>query len=197
VRVASIPLDGPSASQLHAARPPSPDDQANGHDQSRDQQLPDSSDEDGSGSLAFDAFFLRYQRPLSIYLRRLLPTEESATDLTQEVFFGAWPRFVVALLNYLGIVAEVYREIGIADWLDELEPEHRQQVSVGTATVAVILNRLGFSNRCLYHLLGQPLGQVQPLPPPSMSSSCAPNSGCDWHKWTALRRWLVRSGRWA
>jgi hypothetical protein len=100
-------------------------------------------------------------------------------------------------LDHLGIVAGVCQEIGLAAYLDALAGPNEQQVSVGTATVAMILNGLGFSNRCLYHLLGQPLGQVQPLPPPSMSSSCAPNSGCLWHKWTALRRWLVRSGRWA
>jgi transposase len=59
-------------------------------------------------------------------------------------------RYVVEHLNHLGIVAEVCREIGVADWLDEQEPGHRQQVSVGTATVAMVLNGLGFSNRRLY-----------------------------------------------
>ena len=52
--------------------------------------------------------------------------------------------------NQLGIVAEVCREIGIADWLDQQEPGNRQMVSVGTATVALVLNGLGFSNRRLY-----------------------------------------------
>jgi transposase len=60
------------------------------------------------------------------------------------------PRYVVEHLNHLGIVAEVCREIGVADWLDQQEPGHRQQVSVGTATVALVLNGLGFSNRQLY-----------------------------------------------
>src|SRR5258707_14295087 len=59
-------------------------------------------------------------------------------------------RDVVEHLNHLGLVAEVCREIGVADWLDEQEPENRQQVSVGTATVALVLNGLGFSNRRLY-----------------------------------------------
>jgi transposase len=59
-------------------------------------------------------------------------------------------RYVVEHLNHLGIVAEVCREIGVADWLDQQEPGHRQQVSVGTATVALVLNGLGFSNRRLY-----------------------------------------------
>jgi transposase len=50
----------------------------------------------------------------------------------------------------LGIVAEVSREIEVADWLDQQEPSHRQYVSVGTARVAMALNGLGFSNRRLY-----------------------------------------------
>src|SRR5215468_6099549 len=59
-------------------------------------------------------------------------------------------RYVVEHLNHLGIVAEVCREIGVAEWLDQQEPGNRQQVSVGTATVAMVLNGLGFSNRQLY-----------------------------------------------
>ena len=58
--------------------------------------------------------------------------------------------YVVEHLNHLGIVAEVCREIGVAAWLDEQEPGRRQAVSVGTATVALVLNGLGFSNRQLY-----------------------------------------------
>jgi len=57
---------------------------------------------------------------------------------------------VVEHLHHLGIVAEVCREIGVAEWLDQQEPGNRQQVSVGTATVALVLNGLGFSNRRLY-----------------------------------------------
>jgi transposase len=53
-------------------------------------------------------------------------------------------------LDHLGIVAGVCQEIGLARWLDAQEPEKRQQVSVGTATVAMVLNGLGFSNRQLY-----------------------------------------------
>ncbi len=59
-------------------------------------------------------------------------------------------RFVVEHLNHLGLVAEVCREIGVAEWLDQQDPTKRQQVSVGTATVALVLNGLGFSNRRLY-----------------------------------------------
>ena len=53
-------------------------------------------------------------------------------------------------LDHLGIVAGVCQEIGLAEWLDAQDPDNRQQVSVGTATVAMILNGLGFSNRQLY-----------------------------------------------
>jgi len=53
-------------------------------------------------------------------------------------------------LDHLGIVVGVCQEIGLAAWLDAQDPDNRQQVSVGTATVAMILNGLGFSNRQLY-----------------------------------------------
>ena len=53
-------------------------------------------------------------------------------------------------LDHLGIVAGVCQEIGLAAWLDAQDPGNRQQVSVGIATVAMILNGLGFSNRQLY-----------------------------------------------
>jgi len=59
-------------------------------------------------------------------------------------------QYVVEHLNHLGIVAQVCREIGVAQWLDQQDPTNRQQVSVGTATVALVLNGLGFSNRQLY-----------------------------------------------
>jgi transposase len=49
-------------------------------------------------------------------------------------------------------VAGVCQEIGLAAYLDEQEskPNSQRQVSGGTATVAMILNGLGFSNRRLY-----------------------------------------------
>jgi transposase len=70
-------------------------------------------------------------------------------------------------LDHLGIVAGVCQEVGIAEWLDKQAGEGRRGVSVGKATVAMILNGLGFSNRQLYlvpqyfenkpveHLLGE------------------------------------------
>jgi len=62
-------------------------------------------------------------------------------------------RYVVEHLNHLGIVAEVCREIEVAAWLDQHDPTSCRQVSVGTATVALVLNGLGWSNRQLYLLL--------------------------------------------
>jgi len=58
--------------------------------------------------------------------------------------------YVNERLDHLGIVAGVCQEIGLAAWLDAQDPTNRQQVSVGTATTAMILNGLGFSNRQLY-----------------------------------------------
>jgi hypothetical protein len=52
--------------------------------------------------------------------------------------------------DHLGIVAGVCQEIGLASWLDAHQPGKGQQVSVGTVTVAMVLNRLDFSNRQLY-----------------------------------------------
>src|SRR5690349_22211778 len=56
----------------------------------------------------------------------------------------------VERLDHLGIVAGICREIGLAKYLDGLAGPSQQQVSIGTATVAMILNGLGFSNRRLY-----------------------------------------------
>lgn len=53
-------------------------------------------------------------------------------------------------LDHLGIVAGVCREIGLAAYLDALDERQRERVGVGTATVAMVLNGLGFSNRRLY-----------------------------------------------
>ncbi len=59
-------------------------------------------------------------------------------------------RYINERLDHLGIVAGICQEIGLAAWLDAQDSGNRQQVSVGTATVAMILNGLGFSNRQLY-----------------------------------------------
>src|SRR5215510_10332036 len=53
-------------------------------------------------------------------------------------------------LDHVGIVAGVCHEIGLAAYLDALDVRQHERVSVGTATVAMILIGLGFSNRRLY-----------------------------------------------
>src|SRR6266699_574611 len=63
-------------------------------------------------------------------------------------------------LDHLGIVAGVCQEIGLASWLDAQEPGKRHQVSVGTATVAMVLNGLGFSNRQLDWLYAHDLTKL-------------------------------------
>jgi hypothetical protein len=60
------------------------------------------------------------------------------------------PEYVTERLDHLGIVAGVCREIGRAEWLDAQDPQRHVRVTVGTATVAMILNGLGFSHRRLY-----------------------------------------------
>ncbi len=52
-------------------------------------------------------------------------------------------------LDHLGLVAGVCQQAGIAQWLDIQVGENRRSVSVGQATVAMVLNGLGFSNRHL------------------------------------------------
>src|SRR5262245_12065487 len=56
----------------------------------------------------------------------------------------------VARLDHLGIVAGLCREIGIADELERRDEHMHERVSEGTATVAMLLNGLGFANRRLY-----------------------------------------------
>src|SRR4030081_1133210 len=64
-------------------------------------------------------------------------------------------------LDHLGIVAGVCQEMGLATWLDALAQTQQGVVSYGTATVAMILNGLGFSNRQLY--LGPQLFENKPV----------------------------------
>jgi transposase len=75
---------------------------------------------------------------------RVEPTKEGGLSMAGR------EEYVNERLDHLGIVAGVCQEIELAAWLDAQEPGNRQQVSVGTATVAMILNGLGFSNRQLY-----------------------------------------------
>ena len=51
-------------------------------------------------------------------------------------------RYVNERLDYLGIVAGVCEEIGLAAYIDRQAGETNHHVSMGTATVAMILNGL-------------------------------------------------------
>src|SRR6516225_8342541 len=53
-------------------------------------------------------------------------------------------------LDHLGIVAGICREIGLAEYLDARDAQSHERVGIGAATVAMILNGLGFANRRLY-----------------------------------------------
>jgi DNA-binding transcriptional LysR family regulator len=75
--------------------------------------------------------------------------------------------YQIERLDHLGIVAGVCQQAAIAEWLDKQAGENRRSVSVGKATVAMVLNGLGWSLRQLYlvpqyfankpieHLLGE------------------------------------------
>ena len=54
------------------------------------------------------------------------------------------------LLQHLGIVAGVCKEIGLGEKIDELVERPKRKVSVGKATEAMIVNALGFTGRALY-----------------------------------------------
>jgi transposase len=53
-------------------------------------------------------------------------------------------------LDHLGIVACICQEIGLARYLDVQAGNRQRQVSIGTATVAMTLNGLGWSFRRSY-----------------------------------------------
>lgn len=54
-------------------------------------------------------------------------------------------------LDHLGIVAGICHEIGLVETINEMLPTRSERrVSCGTATLAMILNGLGFSGRALY-----------------------------------------------
>ena len=55
------------------------------------------------------------------------------------------------ILDHLGIVATVCKEIGLADEINRIVGvDSRQKVTCGEAVVAMILNALGFVDRPLY-----------------------------------------------
>lgn len=56
----------------------------------------------------------------------------------------------VKRLDHLGIVAEVIKDLGLVDLINERIPEHpKEEISAGEAVAGMIINGLGFSNRPL------------------------------------------------
>lgn len=55
-------------------------------------------------------------------------------------------------LDHLGLVAGMYDELGIGEYLDKriAQDDERRHVSIGQAVKAMVLNGLGFVNRALY-----------------------------------------------
>jgi transposase len=54
------------------------------------------------------------------------------------------------LIQHLGIIAGVCKEIGLADRIDQHIDSSQRNVSVGEAVVAMVLNAMGFTGRPLY-----------------------------------------------
>ena len=55
-------------------------------------------------------------------------------------------------IEHLGLVAEMFDELGVGELIDELIPQdfEQRQVTLGQAVKAMVLNGLGFANRRLY-----------------------------------------------
>ena len=62
------------------------------------------------------------------------------------------PTYTSQNLDHLGLVAGMYEELGIGEYLDEQIAQDRKMrhVSIGQAVKALVLNGLGFVNRALY-----------------------------------------------
>lgn len=68
------------------------------------------------------------------------------------------------MMQHLGLVAGVCRELQLAERIDQLVPRKKRKVSVGTAVEATILNAMGFTGRALYltpnFFRGRPVDQL-------------------------------------
>ena len=63
---------------------------------------------------------------------------------------GSSDKHETKLIQHLGIVAGICKESRLAELIDERVEQPRRHVTVGQATVAMILNALGLSVRALY-----------------------------------------------
>lgn len=57
----------------------------------------------------------------------------------------------VERLDHLGIIASVIKDLGIIELIDSrLKPDGQEEITIGEAVAAMIINGLGFSDRPLY-----------------------------------------------
>ena len=63
---------------------------------------------------------------------------------------GSSDKHETKLIQHLGIVAGICKESRLAELIDERVEQPKRHVTVGQATVAMILNALGLSGRALY-----------------------------------------------
>ena len=59
-------------------------------------------------------------------------------------------RYETRMIDHLGIVVGIFREIGLIEQVDERMKASERKVSCGQAVQALVLNVLGFTNRVLY-----------------------------------------------
>jgi hypothetical protein len=59
-------------------------------------------------------------------------------------------RYEAQRMDHHGIVAGICHEIGLVEEIDQIVGRGERKVSCGEATLAMLLNGLGFSSRALY-----------------------------------------------
>jgi transposase len=59
-------------------------------------------------------------------------------------------RYETQRMDHHGIVAGLCHEVGLVEQIDQIVGRGERKVSCGEATLAMVLNRLGFSSRALY-----------------------------------------------
>src|SRR5262245_37539041 len=71
---------------------------------------------------------------------------------SEEIIMPDQPTYRSQVLDHLGLVAEMFDELGVSDVLDQAthqNPEMRD-LTVGEAVKAMVLNGLGFINHAFY-----------------------------------------------
>ena len=80
-------------------------------------------------------------------------------------------RYETQRMDHHEIVAEICHEIGLVKQIDQIAGRGERKVSCGEATLAMVLNGLGFSSRALYlvsdFLRNKPVGPADQSKPDS------------------------------